>query len=65
MAVASLIEAVNNQEVDAEDHILLNITGGGVKRLERDYSLYKIEPASCAENAIVPLEEIIHKKVLA
>ncbi len=65
VAVASLIEAVNNQKVDAGDHILLNITGGGVKRLEADYSLYRIEPASCAENAIVPLEEIIHKKVPA
>jgi cysteate synthase len=56
VAVASLMEAVNSHKVDAEDHICLNITGGGVKRLEMDYSLHKIEPAACAENAIVPLE---------
>jgi len=36
-----------------------------VKRLEQDYSLYKIEPESFAENANVPLEEIIKRKVLA
>ncbi|MCX9011029.1 MAG: cysteate synthase [Candidatus Methanoperedens sp.] len=65
VAVASLMEAVNNQKVDAEEHILLNITGGGVKRLEMDYSPHKIEPAAYAENAHVPLDEIIHKKVLA
>jgi cysteate synthase len=65
VAVASLIEAVNNQKVDAEDCILLNITGGGVKRLEMDYSPHKIEPFAHADNALVPLEEIICKKVLA
>ncbi|VVB89384.1 Cysteate synthase [uncultured archaeon] len=65
VAVASLIQAVNEQKVDAGDHIVLNITGGGVKRLEMDYNLFNIEPAACAENSIVPLEEIIHKKVIA
>jgi cysteate synthase len=65
VAVASLIEAVNDHKVDSEDHILLNITGGGVRRLEQDYSLHKIEPESFAENANVPLEEIIKRKVLA
>ncbi|MCX9074485.1 MAG: cysteate synthase [Candidatus Methanoperedens sp.] len=65
VAVASLIEAVNNQKVEAEDYILLNITGGGVKRLEMDYRMYRIEPAVHAENASVPLEEIIGEKVMA
>ncbi len=65
VAVASLIEAVNNHKVDSEDHILLNITGGGVKRLELDHTLYRIEPESHAENASVPLENIIKRKVLA
>ncbi len=65
VAVASLIEAVNNHKFDAEDHILLNITGGGVKRLEQDLSIYKIKPESFAVNAAVPLEEIIRRKVLA
>ncbi len=65
VAVASLIEAVNKQNVDADDHILLNITGGGVKRMEMDYCTYKIEPSAHAENSNVPLEEIVCKKVLA
>ncbi|VVB89250.1 Cysteate synthase [uncultured archaeon] len=65
VAVASLIEAVNEHKVDADDNILLNITGGGVKRLELDHIIFKIEPESVAENANVPLEEIIRRKVLA
>jgi len=65
VAVASLMEAVNEHKVDADDHILLNITGGGVKRLEQDHTLWKIEPESIVENANVPLDEIIKSKVLA
>lgn len=65
VAVASLIEAVNEHKVDAEDNILLNITGGGVKRLELDLITFKIEPEAIAENANVPLEDIIKRKVLA
>ncbi len=65
VAVASLIKAVENQQVGVDDHILLNITGGGVSRLEMDYSPCKIEPTAYAENANIPLEEIICKKVLA
>lgn len=59
VAVASLIEAINEEKVGADEHILLNITGGGLKRLERDHNLYKVEPTAYAENANVPLEEII------
>lgn len=59
VAVASLIQAVESGKVKDDEHILLNITGGGVKRLERDYRLHKIEPTAHAENAHVPLEEII------
>ncbi|MBU4077457.1 MAG: cysteate synthase [Euryarchaeota archaeon] len=65
VAVASLIEAVNEHKVDAEDHIVLNITGGGVKRLEQDHTLSKIEPESIVENANVALEEVIKRKVFA
>lgn len=65
VAVASLIEAVDSGKVDADEHILLNITGGGMKRLEEDHILYRMEPTAYAENANVSLSEIIHKKVLA
>lgn len=64
VAVASLVEAVNEQKVNAEDYIVLNITGGGVKRLEMDHTLTKIEPEFIAENANVPLEEIMNRKAL-
>ena len=64
VAVASLVEAVNEHKVDAEDYIVLNITGGGVKRLEMDYTLSKIEPEFIAENASIPLDEIMNRKVL-
>ncbi|MDP2768071.1 MAG: cysteate synthase [Candidatus Methanoperedens sp.] len=59
VAVASLIQALEGGKVEADEHIVLNITGGGVNRLERDYHLYKIEPAAHAENAHVSLSEII------
>ncbi len=59
VAVASLIHAVENGKVEADEHILLNITGGGVKRIEQDYQLYKIEPTAHAENANVSLSEIV------
>ncbi|MFA4935905.1 MAG: cysteate synthase [Candidatus Methanoperedens sp.] len=59
VAVASLIQAVENGKVKDGEHIALNITGGGVKRVERDYHLYKITPSAHAENANVPLVDII------
>ena len=59
VAVASLIEAIDAGKVKKDEYILLNITGGGVKRVEQDHHLYKIEPSAHAENANVPLEEII------
>jgi cysteate synthase len=54
-----LIEAVDAGRVTSDDRIVLNITGGGVKRVEQDYHLHKIEPTAHAENANIPLEEII------
>lgn len=59
VAVASLIKAIENGKVKPDDHILLNITGGGVKRLMKDYQLFNIRPTAFAENANVPLEELI------
>jgi cysteate synthase len=63
VAVASLIDAVNASKVNAEDHIVLNITGGGMKRFEEDYSMHKIEPVAYAENANVALEELLKRKL--
>jgi cysteate synthase len=43
VAVASLIKAVGDGFVEKNNRILLNITGGGYKRLKADYKLYEIE----------------------
>mgnify|MGYP002477175146 CR=1 FL=1 len=43
VACASLIKAVDEGFVKKEDNILLNITGGGYKRLREDYETYEIE----------------------
>jgi len=44
VAVASLVKAVEDGNIGNDDHILLNITGGGFKRLKEDYTLCKIKP---------------------
>jgi cysteate synthase len=43
VAVASLLKAVDDGVVKREDTILLNITGGGYKRLKADCKRYEIE----------------------
>ena len=43
VAIASLIKAVDDGSVKKEDKILLNITGGGYKRLKENCKLYEIE----------------------
>jgi cysteate synthase len=44
VAVASLIQAVRNGNVNQQDQILLNITSGGVKQMQRHYSLQQLQP---------------------
>jgi len=44
VAVASLLNAVKKGDVKRDDLILLNITGGGEKRLKRDKGTSKVEP---------------------
>jgi cysteate synthase len=44
VAVASLIQAVKNGNVNSQDQILLNITSGGVKQIQRHYSLQQLQP---------------------
>ncbi len=61
VAVAALIKAVDSQKVTKDSLILLNITGGGLKRLKQDYELYKLKPNAYAEHANVPLDEIMYE----
>lgn len=44
VAVAALIKAVSAGTVARNDAILLNITGGGEKRLKKDHETYMVEP---------------------
>ncbi len=44
VATAALRESVEAGNVRQEDTILLNITGGGEKRLEKDHKTFQIEP---------------------
>ncbi|MBI5057136.1 MAG: cysteate synthase [Nitrospirae bacterium] len=56
VAVAALCNAVENGHVDRKDTVLLNITGGGEKRLKQDMKTYKVEPVFVSKK--IPDEEI-------
>ena len=45
IATAALIDAVENGTVGSAEHILLNLTGGGYKRVREDYTMHPVEPA--------------------
>jgi cysteate synthase len=59
VSVAALIKAVDERFVDKEDRILLNITGGGYKRLNADYQMYRIkERVELKSSGQIALDEI-------
>ncbi|MFX1293438.1 MAG: cysteate synthase [Promethearchaeota archaeon] len=58
VAVVSLLKAIEQKNVDIKDYILLNITGGGIKRLKEDIELHPITPILTVDNPDVPLDEI-------
>jgi len=59
VATASLLQAVEYEKIGANEIVLLNITGGGEKRLLEDKQHYTIEPKLIVDNPRVPLEEIL------
>ncbi|MCD4810935.1 MAG: cysteate synthase, partial [Methanosarcinales archaeon] len=59
VGVSALVEAVELGRVKAHDHILLNITGGGVERLKEDFDLCKIQPELHIDSLDVEIEEIL------
>ncbi len=59
VAVAALMQAVESGIIQHDDAVLLNITGGGLLRLEEDYDLVPIKPESKADTYNVPVDEII------
>jgi len=58
VAVASLIQAVNQKKVKPNEVILLNITGGGIKRIKEDYELIPIKPIIEVKSPQSDLNEI-------
>ncbi len=45
VAVASLIQAINNNKVNPDDIIMLNITGGGEKHFMETHEIFHLEPS--------------------
>ncbi len=50
VAVAALQKAVDEGHVDKKDTILLNITGGGEKRLRKDMTTHRVKPLFISKN---------------
>jgi cysteate synthase len=46
VATASLVQAVEKDIIGPDDHILLNLTGGGYKRIREDFTLHPVSPSS-------------------
>ncbi|WP_321417722.1 cysteate synthase [uncultured Methanomethylovorans sp.] len=66
IAVAALIEAVEKENIDKSDSIVLNITGGGMERLRMDCNLHSIVPdmhiSAHDSEAELKIVEIISQK---
>jgi cysteate synthase len=46
IATAALVQAVEKDIIGHDDHILLNLTGGGYERIREDFTLHPISPAA-------------------
>lgn len=58
VAAASLLKAVEAGNVGRDEAILLNIAGGGYKRLKEDFTLFQVPQVATARNPDVPLEDL-------
>lgn len=64
VAVAALLKAVDKGTVKRDDTILLNITGGGEKRLKEVKKTYKVEPLVISKGiSEKEIEELLCKTV--
>ncbi|AEH60642.1 Pyridoxal-5'-phosphate-dependent protein beta subunit [Methanosalsum zhilinae DSM 4017] len=59
VAVASLVKAVEKQNVNRDDVILLNIAGGGEKILKSEFSVSTIKPTASAKDSDIDLDLIM------
>lgn len=46
IATAALVQAVEKDIIRPDDHILLNLTGGGYERIREDFTLYTVNPSA-------------------
>ncbi len=46
IATASLVQAVEKDIIGPDDHILLNLTGGGYERIREDFTLHPVHPSA-------------------
>ena len=44
VALASLVQAINNKEVEPDNTVMLNITGGGEKEFQEAHQLHYLQP---------------------
>jgi len=58
IATAALVEAVEKDIIGLDDHILLNLTGGGYERIREDFTLHRISP-SAVIRPDEPREELV------
>jgi cysteate synthase len=49
IATAALVQAVERDTVGQNDHILLNLTGGGYERIREDFTLCPVSPSARVE----------------
>ena len=57
VVVASLIQAVEANLIKRDDWILLNVTGGGIKRIGEDFGYHEIKPEMKIDDPDCDLEE--------
>ncbi len=62
VAVATLIKAVENNEVPKDASIMLNITGGGAKRFKAEHDIHYLKPMKVFP--INPDKEMVHREIL-
>jgi len=46
IATAALVQAVEEAIIGRDDHILLNLTGGGYERIREDFTLHPVNPSA-------------------
>jgi len=58
VAIGSLIQAIEQKNVNKNDNILLNLTGAGFERIKKDHGMYPLKPTYIAKNENIPIEDL-------